>query len=180
MSRFTIQIEVPRGIQETFAFVSDFRNTAKWDPGVQKATMLSPEPVGLASTFCLESDLSKTVIGQKLSFHFDLPYEVVAFEPPELDAPSATASALVRMEGQTPMFRYVDFIRLRGTRETTTLEYDAQLAFVGVLFWCRPFSGPLTRAIGNMATQGMRAAILDNVPAPKLAREPLVEMRHAP
>src|SRR5690349_15249208 len=108
MSRFHTQIEVPRGICETFAFVSDFSNAGKWDPNLRAADMLTPGPVGLASMFNLVGGFQLPFVKPKpkLIGSFKLPYEVVSFEPPPEEVREGTkVSASIRFEGRARLMR---------------------------------------------------------------------------
>jgi hypothetical protein len=183
MSRFHTQIEVPRGIQETFAFVSDFSNSGKWDPNVQSASMLTPGPIGLATMFQLVGGLRLpfTQIKPPWIGEFALPYQVVSFDPPALTDRTGETSARIRLEGRTSVMRYVDVITFQGDAKSTQIDYDALLTMTGMLTLAGWLLPQLVNWIGTSATKGLRAAVEANVPAPVAVGVPVaLEARHAP
>ena len=107
MSRFHTRIEVPRGILETFAFVSDFSNAGRWDPNVESASMLTPGPIGLATMFQLVGRLYLpfTRIKPPLIGEFTLPYQVVVFDPPpeQVGTEKVTARTPFGTENDAPL-----------------------------------------------------------------------------
>ena len=44
MARYVATIEVPKPLEEAFAYLSDFSTTREWDPGVVEAEPLVPGP----------------------------------------------------------------------------------------------------------------------------------------
>ena len=46
-------VEVPRPVEDVFAYVSNFGNAAQWDPGVAASTKTSPGRVGVGTAFDL-------------------------------------------------------------------------------------------------------------------------------
>ena len=63
-------IEVPRALQETFAYVADFSRIEQWDPGVRSATTLSAGPPGVGSEYRVD-----------MKAGFSLHYTVLEFTP---------------------------------------------------------------------------------------------------
>src|SRR4029079_5945778 len=57
MAFYEISIHVPRPIEETFAFVSNFRNAAKWDPRTYSAEKTTPGPIGIGTVFVLRGGM---------------------------------------------------------------------------------------------------------------------------
>jgi Polyketide cyclase / dehydrase and lipid transport len=54
MARIDGEIVINRPVEEVFDFVADERNEPRYNPGMVRAEMLTPEPVGLGSRFRAE------------------------------------------------------------------------------------------------------------------------------
>ena len=46
-------LRIPRPIEATFAFVSDFRNAVTWDPRTYSADKTTEGPIGVGTQFML-------------------------------------------------------------------------------------------------------------------------------
>ena len=53
MARYRREVVVPTPLAMTFAYLSRFSSAEEWDPGVIRAQMVTPEPVGVGSRFSL-------------------------------------------------------------------------------------------------------------------------------
>lgn len=135
---FTVEKDLPA----SFAYVSDFRHTAVWDPMVERATLVGGEPIGVGSTF----EVISKFIGSKT---VTLPYTVEAFEPNE---------RLV-MSGVSSIMRYTDTIEFSTSGAGTQISYDAKAELTGLL-GLGNFVFPLMfRRIGDNATDGIQRAV---------------------
>jgi len=148
MPRYRASIEVPVPLGEAFAFVTDFRNAARWDPRVVRGELETDGPIGSGSRFRLVSfGLGKEVA---------LPYEVTAFDPGKFAV----------FEGRTLLFRYRDRIGFEALDPTadntggTRLTYDAHLSLRGPLALGNSLVALVFRRIGDDALNGIRRALL--------------------
>jgi len=144
MPRYRASIEVPVPVGDAFAFVTDFRNAARWDPRVVRGELLTDGPIGLGSRFRLVSfGLGKEVA---------LPYEVTTFEPGERAV----------FEGRTLLFRYRDLIGFEPLTGSggTRITYDARLSLRGPLALGNPLLALVFRRIGDDALAGIRRGLL--------------------
>lgn len=66
--------EIARPADEVFAFLANLENLPRWQSGVVRAEMTSPDPVGVGSTAVVE----RRMFGQQITA--DL--RVTAYEPP--------------------------------------------------------------------------------------------------
>lgn len=57
MAMYETTLIVPRPIEETFAFVSDFRNAARWDPRTYSASKTTDGPIEIGTRFMLTGGL---------------------------------------------------------------------------------------------------------------------------
>ena len=141
MARYTATIEVPKPLEETFAYLSDFANTREWDPGVLEAEPLVEGPPDVGSLY--------RVVALFLGRRAELRYEVTAFEPPKR----------VVLEANSPTVRSLDEIRFEATAEGTRITYDADLRLKGVLALSDPLLGVVFRRVGDQAVAGLRATL---------------------
>src|SRR6478672_6586711 len=74
MAHYRREIVVPTPLATTFAYLSRFSSAEEWDPGVIRAQMVTPEPVGLGSRFSLVA----VFLGAKVP----LEYEIIEYDPP--------------------------------------------------------------------------------------------------
>ncbi|MCA9647733.1 MAG: SRPBCC family protein [Polyangiaceae bacterium] len=128
-----------------FAFVSDFRHTAEWDPLVQRADLLTPPPIGLGSRFLLTNRFPVP----------DLPYEIVEFQAPNR----------LTLRGETSSFRYQDSIGFEEARGGTRVSYSAQLDFKGFFRLGSPMLALMFQRIGDDALRGIEQAVNRAAPA---------------
>ena len=68
------QIETSLPLDEAFAFIADFANAERWDPGVASSVRSNPGPVGVGARYRLGIRMSGRVV--------PMDYAVTAFEPP--------------------------------------------------------------------------------------------------
>ena len=73
MARYRASIETVWTPDEAFAYLSDFRTSAEWDPGVVEADRVGAAPVGEGTEFRLVAEF----LGRKAP----LIYRVVEFDP---------------------------------------------------------------------------------------------------
>ena len=115
-------LTIPRPIDETFAFVSDFRNAAKWDPRTYAAEKTTDGPIGVGTRFMLTGGMMPGSVVKRLHLPvsvagMSLPYGVVAF-----DAPNAFT-----LKGESGMLRWCDHLEFTADGDSTRLSYFAEL-----------------------------------------------------
>ncbi len=156
MAIYETTLIVPRPIEETFAFVSDFRNAARWDPRTYSVSKTTDGPVGTGTRFMLtggllhEDTLKRLHLSESL-IGMPLPYDVVSF-----DAPNEFI-----LEGESRILRYRDRLRFFAQGSSTRLVYYAELEMKGPLaFMDRLLSRTFTR-IGDDATTDLPSAVTE-------------------
>jgi carbon monoxide dehydrogenase subunit G len=135
------QLEVNRPLEEVFAFVGDFANAERWDPGVASSRALTDAPVRVGSRY----ELLVVFNGRRLP----MTYEVTAYDPPhrvELRGTGSTVNAL-------------DDIRFEQTERGTRIRYTADLRLRGPLRLGEPLLRSKFEEVGRRAMEGMRAAL---------------------
>lgn len=137
------RIETQLGIDEAFAFVADFANSARWDPGVATSVRLNEGPVGVGARYQLGIRMSGRVTPME--------YEIT-----QLDAPNR-----VVLEGRGSGVHAVDDISFSATPAGTRIEYVADIRLQGVLRLLAPFAGGAFRRIAENARSGMQRTLDD-------------------
>lgn len=141
MATYRTKIPTSLRAEEAFAFMADFSNAAKWDPGVARAEKLTDGPVGLGTVFRL-----MIPIGGRTS-RFD--YEVVRFDPPRA----------VTFRAETPLLRSTDSITVVDDHAGSAVRYDAVLEGKGALRLADALLARTFRRIGDRAAEGLRATL---------------------
>lgn len=161
MATYETSIVIPCPIDDAFAFVSDFRNAAKWDPRTYEVEKTTAGPIGVGTIFTLHggvipktSRITRLPIPRSLLAN-PLPYEVVAFEPPH---------RLV-LAGANRVMRYRDDIEFVAAGADTRMRYAAELALNGVLAIGEPLLRLVFKRIGDDATRDIASTVARGVKA---------------
>jgi hypothetical protein len=155
MAKYETTFYVPRPLEATFAFISDFRNAVKWDPRTYAVEKVTPGPIGAGTRFLLTGGmLPKTgplthLLPKALLRGMPLSYEIVAYEPPH---------RLV-LKGETPLLSYEDVIEFMGEGMGVTVRYSARLDLRGVLAIGDPVLRLAFKRIGDDATRDIPAVV---------------------
>ncbi|MBL9036902.1 MAG: SRPBCC family protein [Archangium sp.] len=158
MPTYERSLFIPRPVEETFAFVSDFRNAQKWDPRTFRADKVTDGPIGLGTRFVLRGGaVPKYLVPGILSpileplLAMPLPYDVVTYTPP---------SEFV-LAGETPVFRYEDRITFAPEGRGTRLTYAAKLEFKGPFAIGNPALALMFKRIGDDATRDIPVTVVE-------------------
>jgi carbon monoxide dehydrogenase subunit G len=141
MTRLDRSIETRLAVDEAFAFVADFANAMRWDPGVASSEALDQGPVGLGSRYRLGVRLGSRVAPME--------YRITAFEPPKR----------VVLAGEGSGITAVDDIRFTPSGAGTRIDYTADIRLGGLLRLAQPFLGRAFDSLGRNAVEGMRATL---------------------
>jgi len=152
MIRLQETIEVPRPIDEVFAYASNFSNTAQWDPGVVASRKISQGPVGVGAEFALRVRFGPRSI--------PMTYVVREYGPPKR----------VVLEGTGDSVHALDDIRFASTSGGTRITYTADISMLGTFSVVEPLlKGALDR-VGKDAVRGLQAALTEEPPPPGRSR----------
>ena len=151
MPRLHEIIETALPIDEVFAFVADFANSAKWDPGVASSERIGEGPVGVGARYQLGIRMRGKVSPME--------YRITTYEPPRR----------VVLAGDGSGVRAIDDIRFEPAGAGTRVDYTADIHLTGLLRLAEPFSTGTFERIAKDALAGMRRA-LDERAAAKAAR----------
>ena len=138
MARYRTTVSSKWDVESAFRYMSDFSNSATWDPGVASAQKISTGEVGLGTKFQVVANFN----GRQLP----LTYEVTTFEPPH---------RLV-LRAETPMVRSIDEVTFAATADGTDVTYDAELRTLGWFRLSAPIVALLFKGVGDRARAGLR------------------------
>jgi carbon monoxide dehydrogenase subunit G len=133
----TERIDVPRSLEEAFAYVSDFTTVADWDPGVQSSRRISGDG-GLGTAY----EVQVVFRGKTMPFA----YTVTTFEP----------NRRIVLDGAGEKATSLDSIVFEPTGdEMTRITYTAKFALEGVLRLAEPFLAGTFRSLAREALAGL-------------------------
>ena len=142
MARYRTTFTSLTSPEAAFDYLSRFSTTSEWDPGVVEARDLTPDPVGLGSTF--------EVISSFLGRRVPLRYEIVKYQFPRR----------VVLRAENSSVRSTDTITCEaGADGTTVVSYEAILEPRGPARAMAPVFALLFRRIGDRAAAGLRAGV---------------------
>ena len=149
MIRLRETVEVPRPIDEVFAYAGNFGNAEQWDPGVAESRKASPGPVGVGTVFELRVRFGPRSI--------PMTYVVREYEPP----------ARVVLEGKSESVHALDSIAFAATRRGTRITYTADISLLGALRHAEPWLRGALDRVGKNAIRGLRAALTEEPSPPE-------------
>jgi carbon monoxide dehydrogenase subunit G len=120
MIRLHETVDVPRSIDEVFAYVSNFGNAAQWDPGVAESARTGPGPIGIGTEFKLRVKFGPRSI--------PMTYVVREYDPPQR----------VVSEGKGDSVHALDDIAFAGTPQGTRITYTADISLLGAFSLVEP------------------------------------------
>ena len=128
-------------LEETFAFVADFENLARWDPGIAVSERLDDGPLAKGSSF--------RIVAKFLGRRVPMTYRVTEFEPPYR----------IVYEGVGGNLHAVDDIRFDRTGSGTKVQYRADFRFPRALRWAECLMRPAFHRLASRAMGGMSDAL---------------------
>lgn len=144
MARYVTTVRTEKTPDEVFAYMSDLRNFADWDPGVKKVAQVKGEAGGP------DSEFDVTVSGTTLR------YVTEKYEP----------DTELLVVAKSSMLKSTDRVTVVADGATTLVTYDALLELNGVLRFADPLLGLAFGRIGDRAAAGLRRVLAgEDVPA---------------
>ncbi len=141
MAIFRERIETSLPVDDAFAFVADFGNSAQWDPGVASAERLDAGPLGVGARYRLGIRMGSRVA--------PMDYEVIVFEPLRRVVLAGTGSGV---EAE-------DEIVFEATPTGTRIDYTADIRLRGLMRLATPFAAGALARIARDARDGMQRAL---------------------
>ncbi|MEA3511177.1 MAG: SRPBCC family protein [Actinomycetota bacterium] len=154
MATYETILTIPQSVEETFAFVSDFRNAALWDPRTYAVEKTTDGPIGVGTRFVLTGGMLREDLVRRFRLPqsvagMPLPYDVVEF-----DAPHEFV-----LTGESRIIRYCDHLEFFPDGDGTRLRYTAELELKGPFALMEPFLRVMFKRIGDDATRDLPAAV---------------------
>jgi carbon monoxide dehydrogenase subunit G len=137
------RVETTLPIDEAFAFVADFANNERWDPGTATAEAIDAGPPRVGTRYRLGVRMAGRVAPME--------YRIIGFEPPRR----------VVLQGEGSGVKAVDDIRFTEAPPGTLIDYTADIRLTGFLRFLQPFLGRAFRSIGRNAAAGMRDTLAE-------------------
>ena len=134
-------LETRLGLDQAFAFVADFANSAQWDPGVASSVRLNPGPLEVGARYRLGIRMAGRVTPME--------YEITELEP----------GRRVVLTGRGSGVAAVDDISFEATKAGTAITYIADIRLVGLMRLLGPFTGGAFKRIGENARDGMQRTL---------------------
>jgi len=134
-------VETTLPVERAFAYVADFANSARWDPGTVDSKAVEPGGPAVGSRYALSVRIGTRVAPME--------YEITALEPNER----------VVLQGRGANVQAVDDIRFAETAQGTRIEYTADIRLTGLWRLIEPFAGRAFDKIGSDAREGMQQAL---------------------
>ena len=138
MAHYKATLETQLPDERVFAYLSDFSNTAEWDPGTVRAERVDEGPIGEGSEFRLVA----AFLGRESA----ITYRVVGYDPPHA----------VSFRGENSTVVSLDRVTIAPTNTGTRITYDAKLTLKGPLKLADPLLALAFKRLGDQALAGMR------------------------
>ena len=133
----TETIDVPRSLEEAFAYVSDFTTVADWDPGIHSSHRVAGDG-GLGTVY----EVQVAFRGKTMPFT----YTVTTFEP----------NRRIVLDGVGKKATSLDTIVFESTGDgRTRITYMAEFGLEGVLRLAGPFLAGTFRSLARDALAGL-------------------------
>ncbi len=141
MPRYVTSVDSTWTMEDAFAFMSDFSNAVRWDPGVLSARRLDTGDVREGSSF----DLTVAVAGRKITLRYAVQ---------SIDAPRQ-----VVFVASTRLLESVDTVTFTPCDEACRLAYEAKVRLKGLARAAYPLLALGFRRIGDRARDSLRSVL---------------------
>ncbi|MCJ7712527.1 MAG: SRPBCC family protein [Chloroflexi bacterium] len=135
------QISTTLPLDEAFAFIADFANAEKWDPGVATSERVNPGPVEIGARYRLGIRMRGKVS--------PMVYEITTYEPMRRVVLTGTGSGVDA----------IDDIRFEATETGTRIDYIADIRLTGLLRLAAPFAGGALTKLVRAGRDGMQRTL---------------------
>ncbi len=134
-------IEVPRSLDESFAYVADFTTVAEWDPGIHSSRRVVGDG-GVGTAYEVQAEFR----GRVMPFT----YTVTAFEP----------NRRIVLDGVGERATSLDTIAFEATASGgARITYSADFKLKGFLRVAEPFLGGTFKKLARHALDGLAAKL---------------------
>jgi len=141
MARLHETVDTPLSIDRAFAFVADFSNSAKWDPGTVSAKAVGDATPRVGTEYELQVRMGGRTA--------PMTYVIETLDP----------GHRIVLRGRGPNVSATDDIRFETTARGTRIDYRADIELTGLLRLAAPFAGSAFKSIGKNARDGMQRTL---------------------
>ncbi len=141
MTRLHETLETTLDIERAYAFIADFANAQRWDPGVAWSRGVTAGRPQIGSAYELGVRMGRGVAPME--------YRITNLDP----------GARVILNGSGSNVAAIDEIRFEATANGTRIDYVADIQLTGRLRLAAPFAGRAFAAIGRNARDGMQRTL---------------------
>ncbi len=134
-------VSVARPPAEAFAYLSEFANTAEWDPGIAESKKLTDGPVRVGT----EYDVVAVFRGNRQPFR----YRVTELEP----------GRRVVLAGESTQATSVDVIEVEPDGTGSRVRYSAEIKLKGLRRLVEPFLMGTLERTGREALAGLKRTL---------------------
>lgn len=135
------RIDTRLEIDDAFAFIADFANSAQWDPGTATSARLDDGPIRVGSRFALGVRMGGRIAPMTYTItHLDTPRRVV-------------------LAGEGSGVSAIDDISFESAGGRTAISYTADIRLRGALRLLAPFAGGAFRRLADNARAGMQRTL---------------------
>ena len=155
MATYETILTIPQSVDQTFAFVSDFRNAAKWDPRTFSVDKTTDGDIGIGTRFMLTGGMLPEATVARLHLPKSMAGMALPYDVTEFDAPHEFV-----LVGESRLVRYRDHLEFWPDGNGTRLRYFAELELKGPLSIMEPLLGRMFQRIGDDATRDLPATVV--------------------
>jgi carbon monoxide dehydrogenase subunit G len=136
------RIETSLPVEEAFAFIADFANSMRWDPGVATSQRVDPGPVGVGARYRLGVRMRGRVTPME--------YRITDFDPLRRVVLAGSGSGVTAVD---------DIAFAKTPTGGTVIDYTADIRLGGWMRLIQPFAGGAFAGVARKAADGMRRTL---------------------
>lgn len=140
MMRVEDRVQLRKDADEAFAYLADFTNLPKWDPGIARVVRRDAGPLRVGASF----DVVARFAGQEVPMRYEMT---------EYDVTLRKATLVGTANGT----RATDFIHVMPRGVHSEVHWQAEFQMLGARRLLSPFLRPLFHRLAAKAMGGLRA-----------------------
>jgi NAD(P)-dependent dehydrogenase (short-subunit alcohol dehydrogenase family) len=143
MSSITFEqsLEIQRPLSFVYAYLSDFSNTASWDPSVIQAQKTTPGPLQIGTHFDIQVKFAWTQLS--LNYHIT----------------DMQKDRYLELKGMADNYSLVDRIRFEGDESRCTIHYQIDVYYQEPMAKLAPLFAPLVKANAAHAIRTLKQTL---------------------
>jgi NAD(P)-dependent dehydrogenase (short-subunit alcohol dehydrogenase family) len=143
MSTITFEqsLEIQRPLSFVYAYISDFSNTASWDPSVIQAQKTTPGPLQVGTHFDIQVKFAWTQLS--------LNYHIIEMQK----------DRYLELKGMADNYSLVDRIRFEGDDTRCTIHYQVDVYYQEPMAKFAPLLSPLVKSNAEAALKTLKRTL---------------------